>query len=94
MRVLSQASEETGCAVILIHHAGKTDPTKAREETPARLARVPIVKVPSLMGTSMGAVLDYRVKSLGDPTGRGYHGGLEAQPRGAALASERSCRLV
>jgi len=32
MRILSVASEETGCAVILIHHAGKTDPKKARKE--------------------------------------------------------------
>ena len=32
MRVLSQASEATGCAVILIHHAGKTDPKKSRKE--------------------------------------------------------------
>jgi len=32
MRVLSVASEHTGCAVLLIHHAGKTDPKKPRKE--------------------------------------------------------------
>lgn len=32
MRILSEASEATGCAVLLIHHAGKSDPSKTRKE--------------------------------------------------------------
>src|SRR5690606_5924740 len=32
MRVLSMASEQTGCAVLLIHHAGKDPGKKARKE--------------------------------------------------------------
>jgi hypothetical protein len=32
MRILSVASEQTGCAVLLIHHAGLTKPGRARKE--------------------------------------------------------------